>query len=29
VVEPDEDLLFDEESETKWQRAWDRRGVDL
>jgi putative transcriptional regulator len=29
VVEPDEDLLFDEQSETKWQRAWDRRGIDL
>jgi putative transcriptional regulator len=29
VVEPDEDLLFDEKSETKWQRAWDRRGVEL
>jgi putative transcriptional regulator len=29
VVEPDEDLLFDDASETKWQRAWDRRGVDL
>ena len=29
VVEPDENLLFDEQSETKWQRAWDRRGVDL
>jgi putative transcriptional regulator len=29
VVKPDEDLLFDEQSETKWQRAWDRRGIDL
>jgi putative transcriptional regulator len=29
VVEPDEALLFDEHSETKWQRAFDRRGIDL
>jgi hypothetical protein len=29
VIKPDEDLLFDEQSETKWQRAWDRRGIDL
>jgi putative transcriptional regulator len=29
VVEPDEALLFDEETETKWQRAFDRRGVEL
>ena len=29
VVEPDQDLLFDEQSETKWQRAWERRGIDL
>ena len=29
VVEADEALLFDEEMDTKWQRAFDRRGVDL
>jgi putative transcriptional regulator len=29
VVEPDATLLFDEETTTKWQRAYDRRGVDL
>ena len=29
VVEPDADLLFDEHPETKWQRAFDRRGIDL
>jgi putative transcriptional regulator len=29
VVEPDAALLFDEQSETKWQRAFDRRGVEL
>ena len=29
VVEPDEALLFDQETETKWQRAFDRRGIDL
>ena len=29
VVEPDADLLFDEQAETKWQRAFDRRGIDL
>jgi putative transcriptional regulator len=29
VVEPDEALLFDEQPETKWQRAFDRRGIDL
>lgn len=29
VVEPDEALLFDEETETKWRRAFDRRGIDL
>jgi putative transcriptional regulator len=29
VVEADEALLFDEQSETKWQRAFDRRGIDL
>jgi putative transcriptional regulator len=29
VVQPDEALLFDEQPETKWQRAFDRRGIDL
>jgi putative transcriptional regulator len=29
VVEPDADLLFDEHAETKWQRAFDRRGIEL
>jgi putative transcriptional regulator len=29
VVEADEILLFDEQTETKWQRAFDRRGIDL
>ena len=29
VVEPDADLLFDEHPETKWQRAFDRRGIEL
>jgi putative transcriptional regulator len=29
VVEPDADLLFGEQPETKWQRAFDRRGIDL
>jgi putative AlgH/UPF0301 family transcriptional regulator len=29
VVEPDATLLFDEETTTKWQRAYDRRGIEL
>jgi putative transcriptional regulator len=29
VVEPDADLLFDHDAATKWQRAFDRRGIDL
>jgi putative transcriptional regulator len=29
VVEPDADLLFDQHPETKWQRAWARRGIEL
>ena len=29
VVEPDTDLLFDDHPETKWQRAFDRRGIEL
>jgi putative transcriptional regulator len=29
VVEPDAALLFDEQTETKWQRAFDRRGIEL
>jgi putative transcriptional regulator len=29
VVEADEALLFDQQSDTKWQRAFDRRGIDL
>jgi putative transcriptional regulator len=29
VVEPDEGLLFDDKVDSKWQRALDRRGVDL
>jgi putative transcriptional regulator len=29
VVEADEALLFDREADTKWQRAFDRRGIDL
>ncbi|HEX5795604.1 MAG TPA: YqgE/AlgH family protein [Geminicoccaceae bacterium] len=29
VVEPDEGLLFDDQVDTKWQRALDRRGIDL
>lgn len=29
VIEADEALLFDDQSDTKWQRAFDRRGIDL
>lgn len=29
VVEPDADLLFDDDATTKWRRAFDRRGIDL
>lgn len=29
VIDPDEALLFDDDVETKWQRAVERRGVDL
>jgi putative transcriptional regulator len=29
VVEPDEALLFDDETDSKWQRALDRQGIDL
>jgi putative transcriptional regulator len=29
VVEPDAALLFDPDTATKWQRAFDRRGVEL
>ena len=29
VVEPDATLLFDQDTATKWQRAFDRRGIDL
>ena len=29
VVEPDTALLFDDHPETKWQRAWERRGIEL
>ena len=29
VVEADEALLFDDRTDTKWQRAFDRRGIDL
>lgn len=29
IVDADEELLFDPSVETKWQRALDRRGVDL
>ena len=29
VVEADEALLFDHDNDTKWQRAFDRRGIDL
>jgi putative transcriptional regulator len=29
VVQPDADLLFDDHPETKWQRAFDRRGIEL
>ena len=29
VVDPDETLLFDPDTATKWQRAFDRRGVEL
>lgn len=29
VVAPDEALLFDDQTDTKWQRAFDRRGIDL
>jgi putative transcriptional regulator len=29
VVAPDAALLFDEQAETKWQRAFDRHGIDL
>jgi putative transcriptional regulator len=29
VVAPDPDLLFDDHPETKWRRAFDRRGIEL
>ena len=29
VVEPDASLLFDQDTTTKWQRAYDRRGIEL
>jgi putative transcriptional regulator len=29
VVDPDEALLFDDQIDSKWQRAFDRQGVDL
>ena len=29
IVEADEALLFDDETESKWQRALDRQGIDL
>ena len=29
VVEADETLLFDDQNDTKWQRAFDRRGIEL
>jgi putative transcriptional regulator len=29
VVDADETLLFDHQNDTKWQRAFDRRGIDL
>ena len=29
VVEPDATLLFDDQTETKWQRAFERRGIEL
>jgi putative transcriptional regulator len=29
TIEPDEALLFDDQVETKWERALDRRGFDL
>ena len=29
VVDADEMLLFDHQNDTKWQRAFDRRGIDL
>ena len=29
VVDPDEKLLFDQQIESKWQRALERQGVDL
>jgi putative transcriptional regulator len=29
VVLPDEELLFDDHTESKWRRALDRRGIDL
>jgi putative transcriptional regulator len=29
VVDADEMLLFDDRNDTKWQRAFDRRGIDL
>ena len=29
VVQPDAELLFDDHPETKWQRALDRRGIEL
>lgn len=29
VIEADEALLFDHDNDTKWQRAFDRRGIEL
>ena len=29
VIEPDATLLFDQDTATKWQRAFDRRGIEL
>ena len=29
VVEPDEQLVFDQDTATKWQRAFERRGIEL
>ena len=29
VVDPDEALLFDDQIDSKWQRALDRQGIDL
>ena len=29
IIPPDEEIVFDEDTQTKWRRAMDKRGVDL